>query len=242
MKLASTAWKQCILDGAGALGISIDKRAADCLARHAAELSIWNRKINLTGIDDAFEIAIKHYVDSIAIVPMVPEDSSVLDIGSGAGFPGIPIKVVMPSLSVILIDASRKKISFLRHVIRTLQLKGIEAHHCRAEAIATVITRFSGQPILAIDGFDVIICRAITTLDNLARMALPLLAEKGTLIAMKGNVAESELDSLRSTLRKTMETTSAYKSNFSIRIKRYMLPYLNAERSIVCIEQEPNVY
>jgi 16S rRNA (guanine527-N7)-methyltransferase len=172
---------------------------------------------------------------------MVAEGSSVLDIGSGAGFPGIPLKVVKPSLSVTLIDASRKKINFLRHVIRTLQLKEIKAYHCRVEEITTIRAGFLSRPPSTVDGFDVIVCRALSTLDSLARMALPLLAEKGMLIAMKGNVAESELSSLRSVLQKMTEMMPGYEARFSIGIKRYVLPYIDAERSIVCIRIDSEI-
>ena len=96
---------------------------------------------------------------------------SVLDIGSGGGFPGIPLKIMDPSLSVTLIDGVRKKASFLGYVIRTLGLSGIEARHIRAEALATL-------PGMA-RGFDVIVCRALTALADFIRMARPLLDAGG---------------------------------------------------------------
>jgi len=235
MELASKDWKQCICDGANALGIHIDKLAADQFAVHATELSIWSRKINLTNIKDPLEIAIKHFLDSIAPVQMIPGGASVLDIGSGAGFPGIPLKVMMPSSPVTLVDASRKKVNFIKHIIRTLQLQNTEAYQVRAEEIKRAWPKSFQEQRPDAHGFDVIVCRALSALDNFVRMALPLLAERGMLIALKGKITKAELDSVKSIKRESREMTNPEQEKFSLTLKRYTLPYLNAERSIVCL-------
>ena len=82
---------------------------------HAAELVRWNQKINLTAITDPFEVAVKHFLDSLPAARLLPKDATLLDIGSGGGLPGLPLKILMPSLSITLIDASRKKVNFLKN-------------------------------------------------------------------------------------------------------------------------------
>jgi len=111
---------------------------------------------------------------------------SLLDIGSGGGFPGIVLKILKPEISVTLIDSSRKKVNFLSHVIRLLELENITAHHFRA------------QDMDKTEKFDVIICRALSSLKEFVSMALPLISQGGIIIAMKGNPDESEMDALRS--------------------------------------------
>ena len=103
MQIGSKKWKNVIYDGAKDLEIQMDQGKIDQFAIHAVELSKWTRKINLTAISDPLEIAVKHFLDSIAPARYIPPDTSLLDVGSGGGFPGIPLKIMIPSLSVTLI-------------------------------------------------------------------------------------------------------------------------------------------
>ncbi|MGB5992244.1 MAG: 16S rRNA (guanine(527)-N(7))-methyltransferase RsmG, partial [Desulfobacterales bacterium] len=151
------------------------------------------------------------------------------DIGSGGGFPGIPLKISLPSLSVTLIDASRKKVSFLKHIIRILELKNIDALHIRAE-------EFANKPGIA-KTFDVIISRALSSMTSFALTALPFLKKEGVIIAMKGNVSGDDIQLLRSSVNQRHailmgEDTEA----FEISLKRYSLPYLNSDRSMVSLK------
>ena len=151
----------------------------------------------------------------------------MLDIGSGGGFPGIPLKVLLPKLSVTLIDASRKKVSFLKHVIRTLKLDKIEALHIRAEDLAI-------HPSY-INRFDVVVSRALSSLDFFANLALPLLADEGVIIAMKGEVDKTELDNLRYNVLEKKNAAGSVDRQFTISLARYSLPLLNSERSIITL-------
>ncbi len=219
--IGSAEWKHLIIQGAKALDVRPDQEKTDQFAIHGLELLKWNRKINLTAITDPLEVAVKHYLDSIAPAPVIPPGSSLLDIGSGGGFPGIPLKILLPSLSVTLIDASRKKISFQKHVIRTLGLQNIEARHIRAEELARE------EPFA--NAFDVIVCRALSSLDAFVAMALPLLTTDGMMIALKGKVSEAEIES--------WENLKVGKDRFSLMLKKYKLPYLGAERAIVSLKR-----
>ena len=215
MNIGSEQWKKLVEKGAGNLNIHIDRKITDQFSIHAIELIKWNRKINLTTITDPVKVAVKHFLDSIVSVRVVPEYGRLLDIGSGGGFPGIPIKILIPSLSVTLIDASRKKVSFLKHVIRNIKLVQIDARQIRVEEL---VKEKTGD-----NCFDVIICRAFSRLDKIILQALPLLAKDGMIIAMKGKLSESELE-------------SASKYNLSLAVEKYKLPFLELERSLAIIK------
>jgi len=220
-------WKNLIKEGAKAMAIDIDTLQIDQFAVHAAELIKWNQKTNLTAITNPKAIAIKHFLDSIAAARMIPAGAAILDIGSGGGFPGIPLKVVKPSLAVTLVDAVRKKVSFLKHIIRTLALKNIEAHQIRAEALDKN------------RGFDVVIARAFSNLSEFVSLALPLLAEDGVMIALKGVVAETEAEiSYLVSKDNRLKSTPAV-DTLSITTTTYTLPYLESQRTIVTLKKQP---
>jgi len=213
MKIGSNEWSKLIMDGARAFDLDLDRRHTDLFAAHAAELLHWNKIINLTTVTDPYEVAVKHFVDSLAPAKKISPGAALLDIGSGGGFPGIPLKVVIASLSVTLIDASRKKVNFLQHVIRTLKLKGIEALHIRAEDLA-------GDPAY-LKHFEIITSRALTDLQSFIRQARPLLAVNGQMIALKGKMDRTEVESVRASI---------------LAVETYMLPFTNSKRSIFQIQ------
>jgi 16S rRNA (guanine527-N7)-methyltransferase len=220
MEIGSRQWQSLIIDGARKLGIETDERTAVAFAVHALELVKWNRKINLTSIMLAQDIAVKHFVDSLAPAQFISENARLLDIGSGGGFPGIPLKVLKPSLSVLLIDGVRKKANFLKHVLRTLKLESINVLQVRAENLVA-------DPAFS-NSFDVVISRALSSLDVFVDLAMPLLAAHGIIIAMKGEVNQSELEKLQS---------SAPKSRYHIEVKNYRLSSMDAPRSMVIIRR-----
>jgi 16S rRNA (guanine527-N7)-methyltransferase len=229
MQIGSKKWQNIICEGAKNLDIQIDKRKIEKFAIHALELMKWNQKTNLTAITDPFEVAVKHFLDSIVPVKIIPSNASLLDIGSGGGFPGIPLKIILPSLSVTLVDASRKKVSFLKHIIRILELKNIDALQIRAE-------EFANKPGVA-KKFNVIISRAFSSMTTFALTALPFLKKEGAIIAMRGNVSGDDIQLLRSSLNKRHailmdEDTEAFK----LSVKRYSLPYLKSDRSMVSLK------
>jgi 16S rRNA (guanine527-N7)-methyltransferase len=226
MKIDSNEWSNFLFDHAKKIGIDFDHTQNRLLCVHAVELIKWNRKINLTTLTDPIEVASNHFLDSLVPARFIPPHAAkLLDIGSGGGFPGIPLKVVLPELSVTLIDASRKKVNFLKHVIRTLKLDGIEALHIRAEDLAA-------RPSY-INRFDVIISRALTSLEFFVRLALPLLACGGLILALKGQVDSEELANLRENVLIKMNSTGSTDLPFTVSLKKYSLPYLYSDRTIV---------
>jgi 16S rRNA (guanine527-N7)-methyltransferase len=224
-KIDFLRWKKLIRDGAQLSGIQVSVEQAEFFASHASELLIWNRKVNLTAITDPLEMAVKHFLDSIAAVPLIEPDKSILDIGSGAGFPGIPLKIMLPSNPVFLVDASRKKTAFLNHLIRLMKLQNISAHHGRAEKLS--------QDSEFKNGFDVIVCRALTDLKKFVEMAFPLLSDKGFLMAYKGKLSEPEIEEIQ----KLKEHDGSLTPHWAISTQNYHLPFLDQSRVLVVIRK-----
>jgi 16S rRNA (guanine527-N7)-methyltransferase len=125
--------RNLLVGGAKAFGIDLVEKSVEAFDLYLRELLKWNEKMNLTAIRSEKGIILKHFLDSLSVFPHLPKISSLLDIGSGAGFPGIPLKMIQPPLEITLIDSVRKKVDFQNHVIRTLGLKGIEAIHGRVQ-------------------------------------------------------------------------------------------------------------
>lgn len=170
--------KNILKTGAAELGITIGDKEIACFLKYFAELKEWNKKINLTAITDEREIIIRHFLDSLTLAPFLTHQKTLLDIGSGAGFPGIPLKIVLPHLEVTLMDSINKKVVFMKHIIRTLKLEQIEAVHTRGED-AAVIKKFGER-------FDVVTSRAFAELGKFLEMAAPYTKKGGLLLAIKG--------------------------------------------------------
>ncbi len=228
MKFDSKEWSDLLIEGAAALDLDLDPDQTRQFAIHAAELIRWNQKINLTAITDPLEVAVKHFLDSLAVARYIPPDTTLLDIGSGGGFAGLPLKVLMPSLSVTLIDASRKKVSFLKHVIRSLKLDKIEALHIRAQDLA--------QDPLFLKRDHVIISRALSSLKLFCTLAMPLLRDDGIILALKGDVANDEIDELQGRGLIKGDHAQPAGRRIAMSVDRYRLPILNAQRSVVIIK------
>ncbi len=227
MEIGTNDWSNFLINQAKTIQVNLNHTQNRLFSIHAIELIKWTQKINITTITDPIEVASNHFLDSLVPAQFIPPEATLLDIGSGGGFPGIPLKVILPKLSVTLIDASRKKTSFLKHVVRTLKLDNIEALHLRAEDLAI-------QPSY-MNRFDVIISRALTSLGAFVRLALPLLADGGVIIALKGEVDKADLDDLRDNVLGKMNSGGSLDRQFTISLKRYSLPMLDTERSIITV-------
>jgi 16S rRNA (guanine527-N7)-methyltransferase len=139
VKIDSEQWRQTVIQGALASGVDVSDDQARIMGRHAVELLQWNRTTNLTAITDPLDVAVKHYVDAVAVAPWIDRGARILDAGSGGGFPGIPLCILRPDLSVTLVDSVRKKVSFLKYAIRMLGLTGIDAVHGRLEDLGACL-------------------------------------------------------------------------------------------------------
>ena len=193
------------------------------LGIYLGELYSWNQRINLTGLKTIEEMAVKHVGDTLTLIRFLPEGvHHVLDIGTGPGVPGLILKLFRPDLEIVLIDAIRKKVSFLSTVIAIIGLTGIQAEHCRVGP--KDIPRH-----LPIEGFDVIVSQAVGPLDELARMARPLLSANGLVIAMKGPKVDEKLEEKmgylqrygwKTSIIKTQTPVGSFKRNL-VMLRRY---------------------
>ncbi len=172
-----TAAEAAALRGhAAALGVRIDAAAEDRLGRFLALLAEWNQHVRLTGERDPQRLLERHVVDCLALVPHLPAAGGIADLGSGAGFPGLIIACVRPDLDVVLVDARRRPVSFLRDAVRTLGLPRVTAVEGRAEDV--------GRRAEFAHRFALVTSRAIR-LDVFLRLAPPFLAPGGIVIAMQ---------------------------------------------------------
>ena len=229
MKIGSGEWSEVIIDGGRVFDLDLDSSHTDLFTLHARELLKWTKTTNLTTITDPFEVAVKHFVDSLAPAAMIAPGATLLDIGSGGGFPGLPLKVVIPSLSVTLIDASRKKVNFLKHVIRSLKLKEIEVLHIRAEELAADSSYHNR--------FDVILSRALTDLASFTRHGLPLLSAEGVMIALKGKLDPAELEDLESFAGEAPNASNLDRRLAQLKVEEYKLPFIQSNRTMVAIRK-----
>ncbi|MBW2123159.1 MAG: 16S rRNA (guanine(527)-N(7))-methyltransferase RsmG [Deltaproteobacteria bacterium] len=170
--------RRLLVSGAHLLGVSLDKRAVEAFDRIFAELTKWNRKMNLTALCDERSVVVRHFLDSLAPARYLPPGASVLDIGPGAGFPGIPLKIARPDLGIVLLEATRKKTYFHKHLIRTLDLAGIRSVWGRSDA-EQVRTDLRGD-------FDAVISRAALPLGLFLQEAVYFLRAEGMIVAMRG--------------------------------------------------------
>ena len=174
-----------LIEGAKTFSIALDEKAMEAFDLYLKELLKWNQKINLTAIRSEKGIVLKHFLDSLSVRPYLPDHSFILDIGSGAGFPGIPLKIIQPSFEVTLIDSVRKKVDFQRHIIRMLGLRGTEAIHGRVQDRG-ILQRLQGR-------FDIVLSRAFSNLRTFLSLSSPFLKQEGTVVAMKGEVDPNEM-------------------------------------------------
>lgn len=153
----------------------------------------WNEKINLTAITQPEEVKLKHFVDSLTVLKYINDDDKVIDIGTGAGFPGIPLKIMNENTKITLLDSLNKRINFLNIVIETLNLRNIQAIHGRAEEIA--------RNKLYREKYDVAVSRAVANLSTLTEYMLPFVKVGGKCICMKGANVNEEIEKAKNAIK-----------------------------------------
>ncbi len=196
------------------LGINATKEQLSKLEEYFNLLIEWNSKINLTRITDKEEVYLKHFYDSLTINKIIDlnDYNTLCDIGTGAGFPGVVLKIFYPHLDIVLVDAREKKLKFLDEVINKLQLKGIRTIHIRAEEYN--------------EKFDIVTSRAVANIEKLMDYTMHLVKKNGKLIAMKADI-DSEL---------TKEVEEKLNKKYKIeKIIKFELPIEKSKRSLISI-------
>lgn len=204
-----------------ALNIIIDDIQIEKFYQYMELLLEWNEKINLTAITEPDDIILKHFIDSITINKYIENDKKVLDIGTGAGFPGIPEKIIREDINIVLADSLNKRINFLREVIQKIGLENIDAVHGRAEELA--------HNKLYREKFDVVTSRAVAPLNTLLEYMLPFVKVNGLCICMKGSNAEEEI----AISEKALEELGGE----ILDINKFQLPNTDISRNIIVIKK-----
>lgn len=168
------------------LGIELTAVQLNQFAQYQEELLCWNKKVNLTALTTEKEIIIKHFYDSVLGVKAGEwtGQEKVLDLGTGAGFPGIPLKIICPSLTMVLVDSLQKRVDFLKHLLGVLALEDVEVRHGRAEEL--------GREQRFREKFDLVVSRAVARLPVLAEYCLPFVKRGGVFLAYKGGEGAKE--------------------------------------------------
>lgn len=214
--------REILASGAAQFGVTLDERALDRFLQYGVCLLEWNQKINLTAITDPEEVAVKHFVDSIALLSIFTPDkgAKVIDIGTGAGFPGVPLKIARPDVEITLLDSLNKRLVFLEELLNGLDLSA-QLVHARAEE--------GGRNPALREGFDWAVSRAVANLRLLAEYCLPYVRVGGIFTAMKGPEVEQELLEAQGAIEVLGGTVE--------RVERFSLPD-GSGRTVVVVRKE----
>lgn len=208
---------------ASKLNITLSDAEVDKFFLYKKILKEWNEKINLTSIVDDNEILIKHFIDSLTIEKYVPKNAKVIDVGTGAGFPGIPLKIVRPDMELVLLDSLNKRINFLNEVIEKCGLRNVRTIHGRAEDYA--------KDVSYREKFDISTARAVANIPTLLEYCTPFLKIDGRFICMKAD-AEQEIKEASN----AMKILNVQKEI----VDKFTLPEIDAERTIIVYKKINN--
>lgn len=211
------------------LGVRFSVKQTEQFFEYMNLLIEWNEKMNLTAITEPDEIILKHFIDSITILKELEDGSKLVDVGTGAGFPGIPLSIMNPTLKITLVDSLNKRLIFLQEVVNKLKLENIEIVHARAEEF--------GQNKKYREQFDISTSRAVANLATLSEYLIPLVKVGGKVISMKAAEAKQELNEAKKAIEVLGGTVE--------KVDEFNLPQSDIGRTVIIIRKNkitPNKY
>jgi len=206
------------------LGIQLTQASLNAMGVFEAELLDWNERVNLTAIQEPGKVRVKHFLDSLTCLLAMRNTrmDRVIDVGTGAGFPGLPLKILFPTMQLTLLDSVGKKTEFCHHMVQVLGLRGVEVIQERAEVL--------GQNPKYREMYDWAITRAVASMPVLAEYQLPLVRIGGSMLAMKGETAPAEVQTAENALR--------LMGGHLRRLIRLTLPGVADERYLVVVDKQ----
>lgn len=216
--------KQMLKDLSRKLNIDLTNEQVEQFEGYQNLLLEWNEKINLTAITEENDIIIKHFIDSMTVSKYFKENDKVIDVGTGAGFPGVPLKIVDKTLKITLLDSLNKRINYLNDVIEKLRFDNVETIHGRAEELSRN-SKYREQ-------YDVATARAVANLKTLSEYCLPFVKVGGYFVCMKGSDIEEELSNAKSHIEVLGGKIEE--------IENFVLPDTDMKRNIIVIKKIKN--
>ena len=218
------SFNEKLLEKLNKIQLNVNDEVLNKFFVYMTNLLEWNEKINLTAITEEDDIILKHFIDSLTILEYIPEKSNVIDVGTGAGFPGIPLKIVREDINMTLMDSLNKRITFLNEIINKLGLKKINAIHSRAEELAKMPEHR--------EKYDIAVSRAVANLSPLSEYMIPFVKVGGKCICMKGSNIEEELKTAKNAIKELGGEVE--------KVINFKLPDSDNERNIIIIKKVRN--
>ncbi len=219
-----------LVEGCQQLGIELTEAAITQFERYYRELVDWNTRLNLTTITGYADVQTKHFLDSLVSLPLIAEELAsslplptlrILDVGTGAGFPGVPLKLASPALRLTLMDGTQKKIAFLEHLLTVLEVTDVTLVHGRAEEM--------GRSPIHRERYDIVVARAVAPLNTLAEYLLPLVVVGGLAVVYKGPSAPEEFIEARRAIKLL--------GGEAVRLAPVAVPFLDERRFILLVKK-----
>lgn len=209
--------KELFIEELSKLNVTLSKKQLEQLDKYYELLIEWNEKINLTRITEYEDVYLKHFYDSLTIAKVVDLSikETLCDVGTGAGFPGVVLKIVYPNLKITLVDSLQKRVNYLNEIVKELGLEDIHAIHSRGEDFK--------------ETFDVVTARAVANIEKLVTYTMHLVNKNGIFVAMKGNIDEELTSQVEQKLNKKYKIEQ---------IEKFLLPIENSNRSLIVIKNK----